>query len=498
MTSFDKYIQENDLESKEHQKAGVAWCLSKETSGTTFEDKSHIKGGFIADEMGLGKTIQMIGTIVSNNLTHTLIILPTALIEQWKSFIEKTTKMQVLVYHGVKRETNPALIKTFPIIISTYGILARSTSSPLHEITWDRLVFDEAHHLRNRKNKIFKGALALKTNIKWFITGTPIQNSTKDFYSLCQQVGLTPTFYKNPENAKIIAKSLLLKRTKTEANIKLPPLKIFTSTIPWGSKEEQDLAEEIHSMFEFSNIAPNTNKYQIGQAFGNRKLPLLIRARQSCIYPPLLEDKVKDLIKNIDTTFNPDLKKMLDKATNPISAPMSKINGIVDQIIENSKDTDTDTDTFKRKLVFCHYRAEIDIIKEKLERASQTQDKIHSHSHPLNIEVFDGRIKQDERNEILKSKDVDVIILQIQTGCEGLNLQHFNEIYFVSPHWNPAIEDQAIARAHRIGQKNEVHVYRFQMRDFDEEGTQHTIEDYVQKVQKNKRIIMREVVATHK
>jgi SNF2 family DNA or RNA helicase len=483
-STFDEYIQENNLQSKEHQKVGVAWCLSKEISGTTFEDKSHIKGGIIADEMGLGKTIQMVGTIVSNNLTNTLIILPVALIEQWKSFIEKTSKTQVLVYHGTKRETKSEFLKTFPIVISTYGILARSRNSPLHEITWDRLVFDEAHHLRNQKNKIFKGALALKANIRWLITGTPIQNSIKDFNSLCQQLGLNKSFYKNPDNIKIIAKSLLLKRTKSEVKIQLPPLKIFTTRIPWASKAEQELAEEIHCMLEFSNIAPNTKQYHIGPAFGNKKLPLLIRARQACVYPPLLKDKVADLVKDFDPIFNPGLKEMLEEATNPLIAPASKINGIVKQILKNSQNRET----FKRKLIFCHYRKEIDIIKEKLEGASQMQDQSQI---PLKVEIFDGRIKQDERNEILASKDVDVLILQIQTGCEGLNLQHFNEIYFVSPHWNPAVEDQAIARAHRIGQNKEVHVYRFQMGDFDEAGTQHTIEDYVEKVQKRKRLTLK-------
>ena len=479
MTHFENYIQENGLETKPHQLVGVDWCLSKELTGTQCEGKKAslitIKGGLIADEMGLGKTIQMIGTLVSNPLQNTLIILPCVLIEQWKSFIEKTTKFPVYIYHGIKRETDPKIIKTFPIVISTYGLLARaatfSSSAPLHQIEWDRLIFDEAHHLRNHKNNIFKGALALKAKIRWFITGTPIQNSVKDFYSLCKQLGLTKSFYKNPENIKFIIKNLLLKRTKAETNIKLPPLKCFTSTIPWGSKAEQELAEEIHSRLEFSKIPPNTTKFNIGDVFGEHKLPLLIRARQSCVYPPLLKDKIAAL--NIDTRFNPELEEMLTTATNPIEAPASKITGVVNQILQN-KDND------KRKLVFCHYRAEIDILKEKLEAEGH-----------LRVEIFDGRIKQDDREQILQSKEIDVLILQIQTGCEGLNLQHFNEIYFVSPHWNPAVEDQAITRAHRIGQTKETYVYRFRMGDFDEAGTQHTIEDYAHDVQKRKRLVLK-------
>ena len=101
---------------------------------------------------------------------------------------------------------------------------------------------------------------------------------------------------------------------------------------------------------------------------------------------------------------------------------------------------------------------------------------------------FDGRTSHSERNEIL-TKKCDVLILQIQTGCEGLNLQHFSEIYFVSPHWNPAVEDQAVARCHRIGQEKEVEVFRFQMSGFDDEEESITLDAYSGKVQEAKRKI---------
>ena len=98
---------------------------------------------------------------------------------------------------------------------------------------------------------------------------------------------------------------------------------------------------------------------------------------------------------------------------------------------------------------------------------------------------------QPDREAILSSEEIDVLILQIQTGCEGLNLQHFNEIYFISPHWNPAVEDQAIARAHRIGQKKETHVYRFNMSSFDDKNTTQSLDNYSTSVQDGKRHIMK-------
>jgi hypothetical protein len=112
------------------------------------------------------------------------------------------------------------------------------------------------------------------------------------------------------------------------------------------------------------------------------------------------------------------------------------------------------------------------------------------------IATFDGRISGGKRLGILNDKN-DVLILQIQTGCEGLNLQeNYSEIYFVSPHWNPAVEEQAIARCHRIGQKKEVVVNRFEMSGFVSQQVEtRTVDNYVGDVQDCKRKIVSEIIA---
>ena len=100
--------------------------------------------------------------------------------------------------------------------------------------------------------------------------------------------------------------------------------------------------------------------------------------------------------------------------------------------------------------------------------------------------MIDGRTKKKERQGILTGK-CDVLILQIQTGCEGLNLQQFNEVYFVTPHWNPAVEDQAVARCHRIGQEKPVFIFKFSMVGTDEELLSRTLDSHVKGYQKSKR-----------
>ena len=122
--------------------------------------------------------------------------------------------------------------------------------------------------------------------------------------------------------------------------------------------------------------------------------------------------------------------------------------------------------------MFCQFHGEIDALQELLE------------THNMVVHTVDGRTSSEQKKKYLEG-NCDVLILQIQTGCEGLNLQMFSEIYFVSPHWNPGVEDQAVARCHRIGQSKEVDVFRFTMKDFTEEHP--SIESYCREKQEIKR-----------
>jgi SNF2 family DNA or RNA helicase len=138
------------------------------------------------------------------------------------------------------------------------------------------------------------------------------------------------------------------------------------------------------------------------------------------------------------------------------------------------------------KLIFCHFREEIDEIATRLRNGGMTK-----------VATFDGRTGNGKRYDILNDKN-EALILQIQTGCEGLNLQeNYSEIYFISPHWNPAIEEQAIARCHRIGQTKPVYVQRFEMSSFisdDAEISTRTIDKYVGDIQECKRIVASEII----
>ncbi len=469
MENFYLYLRNAGLEVKPYQEEGVKWCLNNE-DGYTIHEKL-VKGGFLADEMGLGKTIQMIGTIMSNiaKYQRTLIVVPRALLEQWNKVFIETSGHRPLIYHnsrqGKLKNISEEELAEAPIVLTTYGMITpiKDKKNPaLTQETWDRVIFDEAHHLRTKNTLVHKGAMMIRAEIRWIVTGTPIQNKKEDFYSLCRVMGLPSTYYTETENLPDLARKFLLKRTKESVGLHLPSLNQTNIEIEWETEEEKELAENIHSNLAFSGL---TKPMSIDgmEIIARGALPMLLRARQACIYPPLMKGHMYNLINEglLEET------EIVEKALNA----SSKINSLVNHIIERK-------DNKNNKLIFCHFRGEIDIIKKELSR------------HEINVETFDGRVKQKKREEILSS-DCEVLILQIKTGCEGLNLQKFNEVYFVSPHWNPAVEEQAIARCHRLGQKKDIHVFHFNMAGFGEDSEAITLDTYASSVQDEKRDIMK-------
>jgi SNF2 family DNA or RNA helicase len=472
--AFNALLDRSGLDKKKYQEDGVRWCLTNELRPNP---PANIRGGFIADEMGLGKTILMIGTFVANMMTKTLIILPPVLVEQWAQQIRKLTGHNPIIFHGKNKKTiTLETLQKSIIVLSTYNTISVTDKqlkakkiSLLHEVKWNRIVFDEGHHLRNKNTARLNGTILLKSKIRWIVSGTPIQNKISDLYNLCKALKMPHSFYSNSDNLIVIAKNFVLKRTKHQAGILLPSVTVSTETVEWKSDKEKELSEGIHAVLQ---MVSQDKMDAIGELISNQPgsvLRAILRARQSCILPKMMEKMFADFVKDGSINNYDEYKDGLSFS--------SKLDTVVDTILKNKGNG-------CGKLVFCHFREEIDELKRKLQLGGIVK-----------IATFDGRLNQSFRQAMLDDNN-EVLLLQIQTGCEGLNLQeNYSEIYFVSPHWNPSVEDQAIARCHRIGQVKEVKVYRFNMGNFTEERneqgqlTEKTIETYVSKVQDDKRTV---------
>jgi SNF2 family DNA or RNA helicase len=443
---FHDFLTHAGLQHKDYQTEGIKFCLRNEMRSQAAMDQTCVLGGIVADEMGLGKTIMMIGLTISNFKKRTLIVLPVALVKQWEQQILKTAGHRALVFYGAeKRKITPEMLAEAPIVITTYGHMIRRPQfhHPLYALKWDRVIFDEAHHVRGRNTQIFKSVGTLNVNIRWFVTGTPIQNSIHDLYALCALLGLPAAYYANKDNLREIVKTYVLKRTKKSVGLSLPPLTTKTIVVNWANQEEMILSRNLHSGIGCLNVPALSDQGDQGEqdyaatatpAWFPEPSPVkigrMIQAKQSCIYPRLACRKsVPRMPPTEDENYS------------------SKISKVVRTILSRK-------DNGKRKIVFCHFRGEIDHIQARLTTAFPS----------LVVRYLDGRTSESERREILApDAAINVLILQIQTCCEGLNLQQFSEVYFVSPDWNPAVEDQAIARCHRFGQTEPVAVFRFIM-----------------------------------
>lgn len=190
------------------------------------------------------------------------------------------------------------------------------------------------------------------------------------------------------------------------------------------------LAQDIHSAINTCNTHS-----EIQLPFDQRPIQRILLARQMCIAPSMLLKNAFHLFQN----------SLIDHNTYEFISRATSFNTKIDQLVQNIYDR---KDNGNRKIIFSQFHAEIDIIRQKI------------NTNGISVYVYDGRTPIQKRNLLDKAT---VFILQIQTACEGLNLQEFNEIYFVAPVFNPAVEDQAIARCHRIGQTKPVHVFRFYM-----------------------------------
>lgn len=479
MEMFKAYLNRTNMDHKDYQYEGVRWCLENELRP---DPPYGVRGGFIADEMGLGKTIMVIGLMYANFKPRTLIVVPPVLVHQWFVQIYKTTGHKSLIYHGADKKTiTQEDIESAHIVLTTYGAITLTKNkisnkqlTPLHKVSWSRVVFDEAHHLRNSKTTRYISARLLKSECRWLVSGTPIQNSQKDFYSLCSIVRIPASFYMNNDNLRLFARSFILKRTKKQVGIKITDITLNKNVVDWLNHKERELSEEIHSGFKFSNV--NSIKWNNSPIISALKqqgnVTLLMRARQSCIYPKLILNKLDDFVKKGILSDYSSYSEAFDYS--------SKLDTAVNAILKRK-------DNGNGKLIFCHFREEIDEIALRLRNGGME-----------NVATFDGRTSTAKRYDILNKKN-DAIILQIQTGCEGLNLQeNYSEIYFISPHWNPAVENQAIARCHRIGQTKPVYVERFEMSPFvkDEmnETEPITIDRYIKDAQKEKLRIATEII----
>lgn len=414
-------------------------------------------GGILSDEMGLGKTIQIISFLLEEknlqeNNKKSLIVAPTSLLYNWKAEFEKfAPDIKVGIVHGSKNAREKILINIneFDVLITTYGTIKNDINFYENEV-FDYCIIDEAQNIKNPKAQNTKVIKKINAKVKFALTGTPIENSIVELWSifdfimpgyLFDESSFKEKFMHRDEDElkelKLLINPFILRRLKKDVIFELPEKiekKYYVQMTP-----EQKLAYKSYM---------KDVKLSIKNGEGDKItiFSYLTRLRQICLDPSLVDGNYEGKNGKFNTAID-----------------------IIDDVIESKY----------KILVFSQFTSVLKKLRKEL-RARRIESK-----------YLDGTIGAKERvrlvNEFNESEEPQVFLISLKAGGTGLNLTSAKFVMHMDPWWNPAIEDQATDRAHRIGQKNIVEVIKLIAKD--------TIEENIIKLQEDKREIINSVIS---
>lgn len=423
-------------------------------------------GGILADDMGLGKTVQALSFLEhcrsEQGRIKALVVCPTTLIYNWESEIRKfTPKLTYRIHHGATRTRTREEIMDHDVTITTYGTL-RSDIKLLMSVAFDYVVLDESQAIKNPSSKVTKAACLLNAKHRLCMSGTPLQNNTFDIFAQMHFLnpGMLGTmeFFRQEfaipidkfgeqdrkEHLKKILYPFILRRTKEQVAKDLPEKQ---EMILWCEMEDEQ--RKIYDAYrnDFRDRILGTIQEQGIQRSQLTILQGLMKLRQICDSPAILNEEEKFDNHSI------------------------KLEELGREITENISN--------HKALVFSQFLGMLALIKAKLDELG------------VKYEYFDGSTSAPDREKAIQSfqndESVRVFLISLKAGGVGLNLTAADYVYIVDPWWNPAVEQQAIDRTHRIGQTKNIFAYRMICRD--------TIEDKILQLQDKKRALAKDLIA---
>jgi non-specific serine/threonine protein kinase len=423
-------------------------------------------GGILADDMGLGKTVQALTMLDYYRTKYeglkAIVICPTTLIYNWQNEIKKfTPALTYHIHHGNARSRSAEELQQYNIIITTYGTL-RSDIHMLLKTLFDYVILDESQAIKNPASKVTKAASLLTAKNRLCMSGTPLQNNTFDIFA--QMNFLNPgllgsmEFFRNEfatpidkfgeqdqkEHLRKLLYPFILRRTKEQVAKDLPE-KTETILFCEMEKEQRKIYEAYRNSYR-DKIMGTIDQ----QGIDKSQLTILqglMKLRQICDSPAILNEEDK----------YPNHSIKLDELSREIEENIGE----------------------HKALIFSQFLGMLALIKSKLKE------------HHIPFEYFDGSTSPTDREKAIQNfqnnDECRVFLISLKAGGVGLNLTAADYVYIVDPWWNPAVEQQAIDRTHRIGQTKNIFAYRMICID--------TIEDKILQLQERKKTLAKELIA---
>ncbi len=422
-------------------------------------------GGILADDMGLGKTVQALSFLhhlkEENGKLKALVVCPTTLMFNWQNEIQKfTPSLTYYIHHGGNRSRETLGNPAIDVIITTYGTL-RSDIKQFVDVSFDYVILDESQAIKNPSSKVTKAAGLLKAHNRLCLSGTPLQNNTFDIFA--QMNFLNPGMLGSVEFFKQEFSVPIDKFGEKEQKDHLR--KLLYPFILRRTKEQvaKDLPEK-QEMVLFCEMGDEQRK--IYEAYRNdyRDKILGVVADQGIQKSQLTI--LQGLMKLRQICDSPAIVKEEERFPN-VSVKLEEIGREITENISNHK-----------ALVFSQFLGMLALIKEKMKELG------------VDYEYFDGSSTVSERERAItrfqNDENCRVFLISLKAGGVGLNLTAADYVYIVDPWWNPAVEQQAIDRTHRIGQTKNIFAYRMICTD--------TVEDKILKLQERKRNLAKDLI----
>ena len=380
-------------------------------------------GACLADDMGLGKTLQTITFLTSiyEKIDKVLIVCPVTILLNWEAEFKKFSDIDVHIYHGGER----TIESDRKIILTSYGVMKREIEETFSQQNFDIVILDEVQHLKNIRSLGALAARQLKADFRICLTGTPVENDLAEFYNILDlsipgiwgdlQFVRTASSKKSRLLARKNAAPFILRRTKAQVLTDLPPKIENNVMLSFSDHEDSDYKSSLIKIKSKIDNAPSKKKY-------GEILRGLLELRQKCLWQNR-KGEMTFREANIDSTKVQFLMETLD------------------QIIEEGH----------QAIIFSQFTTYLDLI-QKIVR--------ERHWKFARIDGTQSVKKRQTQVELFQEGKAPIFLISLKAGGVGLNLTAASYVFIMDPWWNPAVESQAIDRAHRIGQQNTLTVYR--------------------------------------
>ncbi len=442
-----------------YQKAGYDWFH--------FLQKYNF-GGCLADDMGLGKTIQTLALLQKEKEkqelegvhTTSLIIMPTSLIYNWINEAQKfTPHLKIYTYTGSFRDKDPEIFHLYDVVITTYGI-TRVDLEVMKAVYFHYVILDESQNIKNPLSKSFKAVKQLRSKHKLILSGTPVENTVNDLWTqmsfinpgllgaqhFFQSEFVIPIEKKKDEEKaqklQALIKPFVMRRTKEQVATELPPKteNLFYSIMceeqaEYYEKTKSEYRNELLQSLENGTYAKSP--IQILQG--------LTKLRQIANHPALIDKEYEGESGKFEDVIH-KLKMVLEAG--------------------------------HKVLVFSQFVKQLELYRRYFEMQG------------IKYSYLDGATQNRGKvvEEFKQAEDIQIFLISIKAGGVGLNLTEADYVFILDPWWNPAVEQQAIDRTHRIGQTKNVFIYKFITKD--------TVEEKILALQNRKMRVAKSLITT--